>query len=64
MGHIIDEVVLDLRVTLLAEDDHNGKNKGDQQHQCKDHRRDHEAHTGEDIGVHIGEVDLHHTHLR
>ena len=64
VGHIVDEVILDLRIALLAEDDINGEDEGDEQHDCKDDGRDHEPHTGEDVGTHVREVDLHHAHLR
>ena len=64
MGHVIDEVVLNLRVALLAENHHDGKDKGDEQHHGENHGGNHEAHTGEDVRAHVGEMNLHHTHLR
>ena len=64
MGHIVDEVILDLRISLLSEDDHDGEDKGDEQYQRKDDTRNHEAHTGEDVAVHIWEVNLYDSHLR
>ena len=64
MGHIIDEIVLDLSISLLSEDDHDGEDEGDEQHQRENDARNHEAHTGEDVAVHIREVNLHDSHLR
>ena len=64
VGHVIDEVVLDLRIPLLPEDDHNGKDEGNQQYQREDDARNHEAHTREDIAVHIREMNPYYTHLR
>ena len=64
MGHIVDEVILDLRISLLPEDDHDSEDKGDEQYQRKDDTRNHEAHTGEDVAVHIREVNLYDSHLR
>ena len=62
--HIVDEVVLDLRIAFLTEDDHNRKHEGDKQHDGEDHRRNHKPHTRENVGVHVGEMDLHNTHFR
>ena len=45
MGHIVDEIILDFRIPLLPEDNHNGKDEGDQQYQSKDYTWYHEAHT-------------------
>ena len=64
MCHIVDKVVLYLRITLLSEYYHNGEDEGDQQHQCKDDTWYHEAHTREDITVHVREMHLHNSHLR
>ena len=64
MGHIVDEVVLNLVIALLTEDHHNGEDKRDQQHDGEHHRRNHKADTGEDVGVHVREVNHHDTHLR
>ena len=64
VGHIVDEVVLDLRIALLAEYDIDGEDEGNEQNNRKDDGWDHKRHTGEDVGAHIGEMDLHHTHLR
>ena len=64
VGHVVDEIVLDFRVPLLTEDDHDGEDEGDEQHQREDDARNHEAHTGENVAVHIREVNLHDTHLR
>ena len=49
MRHIIDEVVFNLRVTLLPEDDHDGEDKGDEQYHSEDHGWNHETHTREDV---------------
>ena len=57
VGHVVDEVVLDLRVAFLSEDHDDGEDKRHQQDKREDDRRDHEAHTGEDVTVHLGEVD-------
>ena len=43
MSHIVDEVVLDLRIALLSEDNINGEDKGDQQYDGKDDGRNHES---------------------
>ena len=64
VGHIINEVVLYLSISLLSEDNHNGKDEGNQQYQREDDTRNHEAHTGEDIAVHIREMHPYYTHLR
>ena len=64
VGHIIDEVVLYLSISLLSEDNHNGKDEGNQQYQREDDTRNHEAHTGEDIAVHIREMHPYYAHLR
>ena len=64
MGHIVDEIVLDLRITFLTEDDEDGEDKGYQQHHREGDGRNHEPHTGKDVGAHIREMYLHHTHLR
>ena len=64
VGHIIDEVVLYLSISLLPEDNHNGKDEGNQQYQREDDTRNHEAHTREDIAVHIREMHPYYTHLR
>ena len=62
--HIVDEVVLDLGIPLLTEDDDDSENKRDEQHDGEDDAGNHEAHTGEDVGVHLGEVDANDTTLR
>ena len=64
VGHVVDEVVLDLCVALLAEDDHNGEDERDEEHQGEDDGRNHESHRGVDVLAHLGEVDAHHAHLR
>ena len=64
VGHIVDEVVLNLRIALLAEDDEDREDKGDNQHNREDDSRNHKSDAREDIGTHVGEVNLHHTHLR
>ena len=64
MRHIVDEVVLDLIIALLTEDDHNGEDKRDNQHNREHHCRNHKADAGEDVRVHVGEVNHHDTHLR
>ena len=64
MGHIVDEVILDLRIPLLTEDNEDGEDKGNQQYDGENHRRYHETYTREDVGVHVWEMNLHHSHLR
>ena len=63
MRHIIDEVVLNLGIALLAEDDDDGKDEGDEQYHGEDHGGNHEADARIDIRVHIGEMDAHHAGL-
>ena len=63
VGHIVYEVVLYLRISLLAEYHHDGEDKGYEQHQCEHHRRYHEADARIDIATHVGEVNLHNAHL-
>ena len=55
--HIVDEVVLDFRIAFLTEDDHDGEDERDKQYHCKDDAGNHEAHTGEDVRVHLREVE-------
>ncbi len=64
MGHIVDEVVLDLRISFLTEDDHDGKEERNQQYDGEDDAGNHEPHRREDVGVHLREVDAHNAHLR
>ena len=64
MRHIIDEVILDLRIFLLSEYHDDGEDEGNQQHDGEDDARNHKPHAGEDVAVHIREVNLHDTHLR
>ena len=49
MGHVVDEVVLDLCVTLLTEDDHDGEDECEQQDDGENHGRNHEPYTGIDV---------------
>ena len=62
--HVVDEVILDFGIAFLPEDDHDGKDKRDEQHQCEDDGGNHEAHRRIDVLVHVGEVNRHHAHLR
>ena len=64
MSHIIDEVVLDLTIALLAENHHNGEEERDEQHDGKDQSWNHEPYAGEDVGVHVGEMHQNDSHLR
>ena len=64
MGHIIDEIVFDFRVTLLPENDDNGKDECHQQHQRENNRRDHKPNRRENITVHIRKMNLHDPSLR
>ena len=64
MRHVIDEVVLDFAVSFLPEDNYNSKDKRDKQDYREHHAGNHEAHTGEDIAVDIGEMHAHYAHLR
>ena len=63
MGHIVDEVVLDLRIPLLTEYHDDGEDKRHDQHERKDHRRNHETDRREDVTVHVGEMNPDHSHL-
>ena len=63
MGHVVDEVVLDFRIAFLTEDDHDGEDERDKQYHCKDDAGNHETHTGENVRVHLREVDIDHTAL-
>ena len=62
--HVVDKVVLDFRVTLLTENDHDGKQERNQQHDGEDDAGNHETHRREDVRVHLRKVDAHNTHLR
>ena len=64
VSHVIDEVVLDFRIPLLSEDDHDGKDECNQKYQRKDDARNHETYTREDIAVHIREMNPYYPHLR
>ena len=64
MSHVVDEVVLNLCIALLTEYHHDGKDERNQQHNGENDAGNHEAHTGEDVRVHLWEVNAHHTHLR
>ena len=61
--HIVDEVVLNLRISFLTEDDDDGEDKGDEQHYCEYHCWNHETDVGVDVLVHTGEVNLQDTPL-
>ena len=45
MRHIIDKVVLNLCIAFLSEDDEDREDKREQQHNGKNHRRNHEPDT-------------------
>ena len=64
MGHIIDEIILYLRISLLTENDYYREDKCNKQDQSENDTWNHESHTGEDIAVHIREMNLNHPHLR
>ena len=64
VGHIVYEVVLYFSVTLLTEDYHYRENECHQKDNREHDRRYHEPHGGEDVGIHVGEMYLHDTHLR
>ena len=64
MGHVIDEVVLNFGITLLAENQHNGENKRNEQYHREGQRGNHEAYRREDVAAHIREMNLHHAHFR
>ena len=64
MGHIVDKVVLDFRVTLLTEDYKQCKQESNQQYNRKNDAGNHEAHTGENVATHIRKMDLQQTHPR
>ena len=57
MRHIVDKVVLHLRILLLAEDGDDGEDKGQEEHDGEDDAWDHEAHAGIDVLRHVGEVN-------
>ena len=63
VGHVVDEVVFDFRITFLAEDDHYRKDEGHQQHESEDNAGDHELHRREDVAAHVGEMDSDDAHL-
>ena len=64
VSHVVDEVVLHLAVTLLAEHHHDGEHKGDKQYQGKHHTGYHEPHARINIAIDVREMHLHHAHLR
>ena len=59
VGHVVDEVVLHLRVLLLPEDGDDGEDEREEQHDGEDDARNHESHAGVDVLRHVGEVDFH-----
>ena len=63
VGHIVDEVILNLRQSLRAEYRDYREDKGDEQHHGEDHTGNHEADRRVDVAVHIGEVQLDNSHL-
>ena len=64
MGHIVDEIVLYLRIALLTEDNHNREEEGDEQYDGKDDAWNHEPYAGKNVAAHFGEMHLDNTHLR
>ena len=64
MRHIVDKVILDFRISLLAENDEYRENERYQQHDGENYRRYHEANRRIDITINIGEMYLNYTHLR
>ena len=57
MRHIIDEIVLDFAQTFLAEDDVDGKYKGNEQYNGENDARQKELDRFKDVTLHLREVD-------
>ena len=64
VGHVVDEVVLDLRQPFLAERDIDGVDERQEQDERENDGRYDEPDAGEQVLVHLGKVDDHHAHLR
>ena len=64
MGHVVDEIVFDFRISFLTEDDNNGEQEGNKQDDGKDDAGNHKTYRGENVRIHLWKVNLHHTHLR
>ena len=62
--HVVDEVVLDFGVSLLAEHENQRDDKRNDQHDGENDGGNHEAHRGVDVGIHVGEMHLHDAHFR
>ena len=63
VGHVVDEVVLDLGEFLLAEDEHHGDDEGDDEDEREDDGGHDEGEGAVDVLAKLGEVDLEHAHL-
>ena len=59
MSHIVDKIILHLRVPLLTEDRNDSENESKEEHDRKDDTRNHEPHTGIDVFRHVREMYSH-----